>query len=327
MSTTNDYEGIERDLEAAFAVPVPTLRFEPPATFFTPAPRHRPPGWTLAVAGFVATAAILGAVLVGLDFGGGTKTASAAALIQRSIAASEALATSPTNYHMISVGRGAGGETTSETWVGGTDRYRVESVTRLDTGEARVDGTAMSNGEMWLWQGPVSAPVVAHGPATVSVQAAPRPISIAQHLEGWNGNKCFKAEVTGTEQVAGRQAHVITVVATPKSCPFEPKPLRLATILIDVETDLPLKMVYSSDQPGEGSSFEVTRFETFPSLDDSAFTYTPPAGTKVLEFKDAAELKQLLSNVVVYTVPMGSRVILDALPQPGSEPAVTASAP
>jgi hypothetical protein len=82
-------------------------------------------------------------------------------------------------------------------------------------------------------------------------------------------------------------------------------------------------MVYESSQPEGGSSFEVTRYETFSQIEDSALAYTPPAGTDILEFNDAAQLKQLLSNIIVYMVPQGSRVILDRLPQSGSEPATT----
>ena len=320
--TTNEFERLERDMEAAFAVDVPELAFDVPQSE-RPA-THRRFAWRAGAVAGIAAAAILGAVLVAPNFGGdGPKVASAEELIQRSIAASDALAVSPTNYHMISVARSLGFETTTETWFGGADRFRVGSVTRQDGGEATVDGTAMVNGEMWLWQGSETNPVVAHGPATISVQPAPRPITVAQHLSGWNDNGCYKAEVTGNERLIGREAHVISVTATPESCPFEPKPLQLATIYVDVETELPLKMVYESSQPEGGSSFEVTRYETFSQIEDSALAYTPPAGTDILEFNDAAQLKQLLSNIIVYMVPQGSRVILDRLPQSGSEPATT----
>lgn len=322
--TTNDprTEALEHDLEDVFAVPVPPTEFRiPKAAAFPSVPSRR----RRKFAGVAAiAAAVLGAVLIVPAFGtSGPKVASAQELIERSMAAADALATNPANYHMVSVSHSSGWEMSTESWLGGPNRYRVESVTRFDTGDTTVDGTAMVNGEMWLWQGAAAAPVVAHGPAAFSVQPPPRSISVAQHLEGWNDNNCFKAEVTGTESIAGRKAHVISVVATPENCLVEPKPLRLATILIDIETELPLKMVYTSDKPAGGSSFEVTKFETFTSLKDSAFIYSAPAGTKVLEFNDAAELKRLLSNVIVYTVPMGSVVKLDALPQPGSQPADT----
>jgi hypothetical protein len=85
--------------------------------------------------------------------------------------------------------------------------------------------------------------------------------------------------------------------------------LQRATIWIDFETDIALKMQYEGTTEENSSSLEVTTFESFDSLPASAFDFTPPAGAEVVEFTDAAGLKQALSGA--YLVPRGSRVIIE----------------
>jgi outer membrane lipoprotein-sorting protein len=305
---TNETERLERELEASFAVPVPPLEFDPGAASTLSAPVHRARAWKFGAVGAVA-AAVLAAVVVFPGIGAsGPKSANAAELIERSIAATDALAANPSNYHMIAVIRSSETETTVESWVGGQNRYRVESRSRVN-GVTYLDGTAMSAEEMWIYHGPEDAPVIAHGPRLISVLPAPGSVSLAQHLEGWNADGCFKAQLAGTERVAGREAHVISVTPTPETCLHPGKPLKNATIWVDVKTDIALKMVYEGDTGELVSSFEVTLFETFESLPDSAFSYAPHEDAEVIEFTSAADLKQALAPA--YIAPRGSHVIIE----------------
>jgi len=303
---SNETDQLEQDLVTSFAVPVPPLEFDPGAASTLRTPVHRARAWKFGAVGALA-AAVLVAVVVFPGIGAsGPKTASAAELIERSIAATDALAANPLNYHMIAVSRTSESEITTETWVGGPNRYRVESRSRLN-GVSYLDGTVMSAEEMWIYQGPEEALVIAHGPRLIFVFPAANSVSLAQHLAGWKADGCFKAELDGTERVAGREVHVISVTSTPETCLFAGKTLKHATIWIDVETDLALKMVYEGDTVEP--SFEVTRFESFESLPDSTFSYSPPEGAEVIEFTSAADLEEALAPV--YIVPRGSRVIIE----------------
>ena len=168
MTTTNEFDSLERDLEAAFGLPVPSLEFRPAATA---APERNLRSHTIRFAAItaVAAAAVLGAVLLVPGFGSnGPQTASAQELIERSIAATDALAENPSNYHMVTVARSSGAETTTESWVGGTNRYRVEDRTTVN-GITMVNGSVLANDEIWIYQGAENALVVAHGPRTLSL--------------------------------------------------------------------------------------------------------------------------------------------------------------
>jgi hypothetical protein len=315
--TTNEFERLERDLEAAFAVETPELAFEVPISE-RPA-THRRFAWRTGAVTGIAAAAILGAVLVAPSFGGdGPKVASAEELIQRSIAATAALGESPENYHMVTVARSSGAENATETWSGGQNRYRTESRSTVDGAGTLVEGTAMVGGEMWVYQSNGDELRVAHGPALFDVRPRPLTFTLDQHMASWTADGCFDAQVTGRELVAGREAHVISVTATPEDCPYQPKPLKRATIWVAVDDNVALKTAYEGDGEDYSSSFEVTRFETFDSLPDSVFAYVAPAGTEVLEFEDETGLKQALSTPLL--VPRGSAVTLgDGVVLPGEE--------
>jgi outer membrane lipoprotein-sorting protein len=305
---TNETGRLERDLEASFAVPVPPLEFDPGAANTLPTPVRRARAWQLGAVSAVAAAVLAAAVVVPGIGASGPKRANAAELIERSIAATDALAANPSNYHMIAVTRSSEAETTVESWVGGQNRYRVESRSRVN-GVTYLEGTAMSAEEMWIYHGPEDAPVIVHGPRLISVLPAPGSVSLTQHLDGWNADGCFRAQLAGTERVAGREAHVISVTLTPETCLSPGKPLTNATIWVDVKTDIALKMVYEGNTGELFSSFEVTLFDTFESLPDSVFSYAPHEAAEVMEFTSAEDLKEALAPA--YIVPRGSHVIIE----------------
>jgi hypothetical protein len=156
--------------------------------------------------------------------------------------------------------------------------------------------------------------VPSHGPSNplrkcVPFSAGgPPAISLDQLLAAWTDTGCFDADVTGRESIAGREAHVVTVTPA-KECPTTRKPLKRATLWIDVENHFPLKSTYEGETSAETSSLEVAVFETFGSLPDSTFEYFPPADGTIIEVSTPGELKQALAGPVV--VPRGSHVILD----------------
>ncbi len=304
MTTTDPRrEALEQELEAAFCVDIPALRLEDAlARRAAPVAGHRRAG---SVAGAGALAAGLVAAVAFLPgYLGGAETVSAQELVNRSAAAS-ALRVTETNYHMVTVHRSAGNESVTESWYGGPDRNRNESRSTFATGETSFSGTAILGDEYWMYNDDDGPLRVAHGPRLFEL-GVPRTPSLADHIQAWTDDNCFSAEVTGEEQVAGRTAHVVTILATPETCPYEPKPLKKATLWIDAENDMALKMQHEGDRPEDNSSFELRLFETFESLPDSAFVYTPPAGTQVIEFTTREELK----GAFIPAVPRGSRVTL-----------------
>jgi hypothetical protein len=133
--------------------------------------------------------------------------------------------------------------------------------------------------------------------------------------DGQTETRCFSAEVTGREHVNGREAHVVTVLPSPETCPHDPKPLKKATLWIATENDAALKMEYEGDRSGDNSSFELTLFESFEWLPDSTFRFAPPAGSEVIEFTTHAELK----SAFIPIVPRGSTVTLTGPLQPAIE--------
>lgn len=317
--STNDLhlEALERDLELAFASPVPELRFED-ALASRPLPHraHRR-AWSFAGVGTIA-AGLVAAVAFLPGYLGGAEPVSAQELVNRSAAAASVTRQATSNYHMVTVSRLAGFERTTESWYGGPERNRSESRSSSADGDTSLEGTAILGDELWMYNDEGGALRVAHGPRLFDLEI-PRTPTLADHIETWTDDKCFTAEITGKERLNGREAHVLTIIPAPETCPYQPKALKKVMLWIDTENDMSLKMLYEGEGAQENSSFELLLFETFQSLPDSAFEYIPPVGTEVVEFTTYSELK----NAFIPIVPRGSTVTLTG---PGT-PAVEAATP
>lgn len=309
MKSTNEFEGLEQDLVASMALPVPAMTFEAPGPAKGRSLRRH--GRTLGFGLAIAAATLLGAFLVLPNVGGGgTETANAKELLQRSVTASVG-ANAVNVTHLVTVTRTEDAEMTTESWVGGPNRYRVESRTQTTDGREFVEGSSMFDDEMWVYVGQANVLTVAHGPSIYRVEPPTNDLPVEERLASWTGTGCFDAKVTGTEFVAGRSAHMIEVTPKRATCPSPAKQAQKSTIWIDEETNLPLKMV--TEGPS-GSTFETLSLDVDSAVPNSIFAYVPPADATVIEFKTEEELKAALapdSGHGVAIVPRGSRVIIE----------------
>ena len=96
MTKTN-HDRLEQDLQSAFAVPVPELKFEVPVTP-VPARRSLVRSWKFGAGAAIAAAAALVAVLIVPWPGAGPQTANADELIARSLAAGRGVGGRPAAY-------------------------------------------------------------------------------------------------------------------------------------------------------------------------------------------------------------------------------------
>jgi hypothetical protein len=164
--------------------------------------------------------------------------------------------------------------------------------------------------EFWLWQGSPSQLRAAHGPTSLHIIGIPGIPSLADHIHAWTQDNCFSADLEGTSVVAGRRAQRVVVRSTPATCPYQPKPLTQATLWLDVETSMALKVVSEGVDVEHSSSYEVTTFETFDALPDSTFVFSPPPGTTIIPIETPEQFKQAFIPIV----PRGSTVVIDAEP-------------
>ena len=226
-------------------------------------------------------------------------------LVDRSAAATSAMSLASTNYYMVTVYRSAGFESVMESWYGGPERNRSESRSTSADGSTSFEGTAILGDELWMYNDQSGELRAAHGPRLFEVELAQTP-SLADHIQRWTDDNCFTAKITGKERLNGREAHVLTILPAPATCPYQAKSLKKATLWIDTENDMSLKMLTEGGGAQDNSSFELRLFETFESLPDSAFAYVPPAGVEVIEFTTRAELKAAFIPIV----PRGSKVTI-----------------
>jgi len=263
------------------------------------------------VAGGVAAAVLAVAVGLPLAMRGGPESVNAQELLQKGENAS---AIPQGNVHIVSVSRSGSVETRTESWYSEDGRARTETVSTLEDGSVIRDGTTVLEGEMWMWNESGAGLVVAHGPRLIEIGQAVAP-SINEQLESWSRGGCYRAAVTGKEQVAGRATTLIEVTATPDTCPYDSKKLARSRLWIDVETNQFLKMEFEGPDGVVNSGFTVTSYDRYAEgFGDEVFRYVPPAGIEVREFDTYGELK----GALIPLVPRGSAVTLE---EPKAAPA------
>jgi outer membrane lipoprotein carrier protein len=112
----------------------------------------------------------------------------------------------------------------------------------------------------------IRAPVGAAGPGGVDLQA--------QFIG--DPERRFNATLEGRETVAGRPAHVLTLI------PREPLGYRRLKVWIDAADHLSRRFEITDEQ-GSVRQIELNRLEINPRLDDALFRFTPPAGARVID--------------------------------------------
>ncbi|MEO8541709.1 MAG: hypothetical protein ABI577_18355 [bacterium] len=302
MTSTNEFESIERDLEAAFAAAVPAMHFDPPTRSRAPEHRRHSHRWQFAgagvlAAGFVAAIAFLPGYL------GGAKTVNAEELLSRSANASASLKSSTMPYHLRASFQGKGVDAfVTDTWSFGTQGNRSE--TRSADGTL-VNGQVATPEDYWMFATVKGQFRVAHvAGATDRLQDfAADSDSLQGLVDGLVIPGCQEAVLDGSAKVAGRDAHVVEVRPTPTTCksiPGRPETEKVAasiaqfgsyTVWIDKETNIQLK-VESRDPSGAVTErFTAEAFETGGTVSDSVLNFTPPAGTTVIEVPGYSEAK------------------------------------
>lgn len=307
MTTLDEFDQVERDLEDVYDTPVPTMRFEPPVArsgwrIGTPT-GARP--WRLGLGVAVVSATLVAGVLTLPAWSGGTAVVNAQDLLSRTGHASVSLAAIAPAYHLSTTVTAAKSSGHSETWYRGTGEARTES-TDVEDGVSVTLGTAASNGEFWLYRTRGAETIVAHiahSDRTDVVGATP---SLADVLGEYTIAGCQSATVDRSATVAGRAAYVVQVRPTPATCvadPSNPDTIKVsqivgelgsATITIDKATDVTLALEQRDQNGAVVYSYRVEVFETGVPAASAGLPYVAPAGARVVEVADYSAAKDLL---------------------------------
>ena len=310
MTSTNDLdalEPIERDLQAAFAAPVPALRFEPGLAEDSRRPailRRRSVRLGLGVA--LVTGALVATIVWLPAIGGaGTATVNARELIDRAGHANATMAAVAPAYHLTTVVQANGLAARTETWFAGVTGARTETTSPMDGVEV-TSGIATVGGELWLYESTGARTVVAHLAQTDRQVLAETP-SLAAVLDSYVIPGCLEATVARETMVVGRPAYVIEVRPTPVACiadPSNPDTIKVAghaeelgsaTVSIDKETDVTLALD-QRDASGEVTySYRVESIETGAAAAGAGLPYVAPVGARVVEVADYSAAKDVIA--------------------------------
>ena len=307
MTTMDEFDQVERDLEDVYAAPVPGLRFEPPLARRRWRDTARMGGrpWRLGLGVAAVSATLVAGVLTLPAWGGRTSVVNAQDLLDRTGHASVALAAIAPAYHLSTVVTAARSSGHSETWYRGVGEARTES-TSVEDGVTVIFGTAASNGEFWLYRTRGTETMVAHiahSDRTDVVAATP---SLADVLGNYAIPGCQSATVDSETTVAGHAAYVVQVRPTPATCVADPSnpdtvkvaqvvgELGSATITIDKATDVTLALEQRDQDGAVQYSYRVEAFETGVAAASAGLPYVAPAGARVVEVADYSAAKSLL---------------------------------
>ncbi|MEI7645010.1 MAG: DUF4367 domain-containing protein [Chloroflexales bacterium] len=172
----------------------------------------------------------------------------------------------------------------------GRPQARVRAEVR-EASQADMVGTLLvSDGaQFWLYN-PAKNTVVTGTAAELRQQAPTSPAGATQMLQDvvQKGLDAVDLKVIGEEQVAGKNTWKVTV--TPK--PETSSKLNLAgmiagTMWIDEGMALPLKLNVDASDFGSGT-VEVRTIELNVGMSADLFSYTPPAGAKIVQAADLA---------------------------------------
>lgn len=302
-------EALSSDLQAAYAVSVPDLKFDlQSAELAAPArPIHRP--LTLRRAAFatgaVATVAAALLLLPAL-FGEGAKPLRADEIVSRAQQAATRNATANGQpYHLVAVtdlsNKTPGGSSRTETWSLDATHVRTES-----TDPSGAFGTIQDGKQFWMYTtadtGGLRVVHVADvGPETAGPGGS-GVLSFADYLTSASVKDCQSRIQEGTATLDGREAYVVRLVPDPNNCP-DSKRLALdgrgyTRIWVDRETFIALRMEQVADDGTVGYSYRVTEFQVGSPIASSVFAYQPPAGATVVEASNLSTAKAAVAGVL-----------------------------
>lgn len=275
--------------------------------------RRRRWRWWIAVP--AAAAAILAAVVAGvLLLDRGAETANAAEILRSAAAA----AASPADAgiatiiletvqeedvlpdYQPTVG-GVRQRTVARYWYGGPDRGRYETETSVLDEDGEVASTygwttVRADGTVWQYRAATNLVQINIDDGSFRMLSAvlagdadvPGQTSIDEIVDGLavNGRGCFEADVTGTEEIAGRAVYVLQldqVGCFSNSIPGELQGRQVW--YIDRETSLVLGRERYTADGALYSRMTATRVEYNTAVDPQVFTFQAPEGATVLDFR------------------------------------------
>jgi len=167
----------------------------------------------------------------------------------------------------------ANGTSTAQVWSGGDDKGRIQIPSA--TGERTLvsDGTTF-----WAWNSDDRTVTKGTRPPDQTRPAVADPTKAATDALAAL-QPTSNVSVDGTDEVAGRPAY--DLVLAPK--PTERTLLREVRIAVDAQERVPLRLTVLA-QGGASPALQVGFTDlTFGPQDPARFTFTPPAGAKVIE--------------------------------------------
>jgi outer membrane lipoprotein-sorting protein len=172
----------------------------------------------------------------------------------------------------------------------GQPKARVRAEVR-EASQADLVGTLLvSDGEQFWLYNPANNTVITGTAAEMKQQAPTSPAGATQMLQDvvQKGLDAVDLKVLGEEQVAGKNTWKVSV--TPK--PDTAAKLNLAgvieaTMWVDEALAMPLKLSVDASDFGSGT-VEVRTIELNTGLSADLFSYTPPAGAKIVQAADLA---------------------------------------
>lgn len=306
MTVTNEFDALEQDLQAVFAVSVPTRRFTPPAPRTARRLFWRHGRWQLAAFG-VAAAGLVGLVALSPGYLGGAQTVSAQELLTKSAETSAKLKTAALPYHIRESFEGKDNQLlVTETWSFGAAGNRSE--TRGQDGTL-LYGQIATPTDAWLYatvDGQLRIVHIAGGEEARLRDFEAGTTSLEELIGGMVVPGCQEAISKGSASVAGRDAYVIEVVPTPNTCTAEasnPDARKLAAaggdagtfvVWIDKETTIQLKVEAHDSSGAVAKRYTALSLETGASIDRSALAFAVPSGASVVEAADYSEAKSAL---------------------------------
>lgn len=263
----------------------------------SPSASSRPLWWA---AGALAATAVVAAVIA-VFMVAQTPTANAQEIVEKAKATTGSLAAGgiqSLELHETRTSRTGTGETirsVATRWFQAPGRWRVEIQTTVtgsngqelpDRGSASVsvtDGTTV-----WYFDQKQNTLTINPLPGNLNGQTnltafGPQPDSLNTLLA--QASSCYNPKLQGTATVAGRSVYIVDL-GVMKCGAATPETNGPSTIWVDQETFLVLKYVqYSASGSEPLDTTEVTSLRINPTLDAGLFTFAPPPGATVQDFR------------------------------------------
>jgi outer membrane lipoprotein carrier protein len=124
----------------------------------------------------------------------------------------------------------------------------------------------------WVYYPSVNAQQVIRSPAAASGETG---VNLQAQFVG-DPVERFRYELHGTETVAGRAAHVLTLV------PRERADYRSLKVWVDSRDGL-VRRFEITEHNGNMRRFDLSNLQVNPTIPESVFRFTPPAGARIVD--------------------------------------------